>query len=248
MAKGKGGPNQKVLSATEKKAAAQAVKDAKTAAEEEAQLAKEWEKGANSRGQNRAEAAALKADEAARKRAEKLALLAEEEANIGSSGKVKKAPTLSKHGKNKKKDDLALLENALVGAADKKVKAQRQAARQREQAQAASVKKEEKPLDPMMENTNKMIAGTEDNLLGRAANKAAMEESAASGIDGALSAFDISSGPQTVPSAKALFKAFEERNLPIVKEDFPGLKLSQYKEKVFQMWKKSAENPANQAP
>ena len=34
--------------------------------------------------------------------------------------------------------------------------------------------------------------------------------------------------------------------MPQVKEDYPGLKLSQYKEKIFQLWKKSPENPANQ--
>ena len=31
-----------------------------------------------------------------------------------------------------------------------------------------------------------------------------------------------------------------------MKEDYPGLKLSQYKDKIFQKWKKSPENPANQ--
>eukprot|EP00536_Pseudo-nitzschia_multiseries_P009044 jgi/Psemu1/306262/fgenesh1_kg.245_\ len=47
-------------------------------------------------------------------------------------------------------------------------------------------------------------------------------------------------------STKGLFKAYEERMMPEVKQDYPGLKLSQYKEKIFQMWKKSPENPANQ--
>lgn len=31
-----------------------------------------------------------------------------------------------------------------------------------------------------------------------------------------------------------------------MKEDLPGLKLSQYKDRIFEMWKKSPENPANQ--
>jgi len=97
-------------------------------------------------------------------------------------------------------------------------------------------------------NTQNLIAGTEDDLVGRSANKAAMEENAVSGIDGALSNFNIMAGPQAATKVKGLFKAFEERMLPEVKQDYPGLKLSQYKEKVFQMWKKSPENPANQAP
>lgn len=249
MGKVKGGPNQKVVAANEKKAAAQSVKDAKTAAAEEAQRQKEWNEGANLRGMTKAEAAAAKADEAAKKRAEKAAMLAEEEANLSGS-KVKKTPVLSKKGKNKKMDDLSLLEGALVGAAEKKVKAKRQADRLKEQQQKeeeARRKEEEKPLDPLLANTENMIAGTDDDLVGRAANRASMADNQASGIDGALQSLDISAGPQSAPSAKALFKAFEERKLPEVKADYPGLKLSQYKEKVFQMWKKSPENPANQA-
>ncbi len=249
---GKSGPNQKVVAAADKKAAAQSEKDAKAAAAAEAQRTKEWNDGANLRGQAKADSAAARADEAARKKAEKAALLAEEEAILAAGGKPKnKEPTLSKKGKAKKKDDLSLLEGALVGAAEKKVKAQRQAERLKEQKQKeeeAKKNEEEKPLDPLLANTNVMIAGTEDDLVGRAANQASMTENHASGIDGALESLNISAGPQAAPSGKALFKAFEERMLPEVKAGYPGLKLSQYKEKVFQMWKKSAENPANQLP
>ena len=250
MGPNKGGPNQKVVAANEKKAAAQASKDAKTAAAEEAQRQKEWTQGANVRAQTKSEEAASKADEAARKRAEKAALLAEEEASSGLS-KAKKTPTLSKVGKNKKKGDLSLLEDALVGAADKKLKAKRQEERMKEQKlkeEAAKKKEAEVPMDPLLANTQTLIAGTEDDLVGRSANKAAMEENAVSGIDGALSSLNIMAGPQAATKVKGLFKAFEERMLPEVKQDYPGLKLSQYKEKVFQMWKKSPENPANQAP
>jgi hypothetical protein len=31
-----------------------------------------------------------------------------------------------------------------------------------------------------------------------------------------------------------------------VKADYPGLRLTQYKEKIFALWKKSPENPENQ--
>jgi hypothetical protein len=46
---------------------------------------------------------------------------------------------------------------------------------------------------------------------------------------------------------QALYNAYYERQLPIMKEDLPGLKLSQYKDRIFEAWKKSPENPANQA-
>jgi hypothetical protein len=47
--------------------------------------------------------------------------------------------------------------------------------------------------------------------------------------------------------ACACAQAYEERMLPVLKEDLPGLKLSQYKERIFEMWKKAPENPMNAA-
>jgi len=44
---------------------------------------------------------------------------------------------------------------------------------------------------------------------------------------------------------KALYSAFEERELARLKVDQPGLKLSQYKERIFALWQKSNENPQN---
>ena len=45
---------------------------------------------------------------------------------------------------------------------------------------------------------------------------------------------------------KAAFAAFEEREIARLKDEHPGLKLSQYKERAFSAWQKSPENPANQ--
>jgi hypothetical protein len=44
---------------------------------------------------------------------------------------------------------------------------------------------------------------------------------------------------------KALFAAYTEQMLPMLKQDLPGLKLSQYKERIFDMWQKAPENPRN---
>ncbi len=46
---------------------------------------------------------------------------------------------------------------------------------------------------------------------------------------------------------KAAWKAFEERTLVQLKQDKPGLKMSQYKEHIWRLWQKSPENPLNQA-
>ena len=231
----------------EKKAAAQAVKDAKAAAEREKQVDVEWSKGSNNRSAARSQAAVEKADEAARKKREKAALLAEEEADMSTIGKAKKTPSLSKKGK-KKKNDLSLLEDALVTGAEKKQKAKKRAEQLKAEklnAEAAKRKQQaEKPMDPLLANTENMIQGTKDNLVGRAANKA-LDGQDASGIDGALESMNIGVGGQPL-TTKQLFKAYEERMMVEMKEDYPGLKLSQYKDKIFQKWKKSPENPANQ--
>jgi len=147
----RGGPNQKAVAAKEKKDANKAIKDAEKQQHEEAAAAKSWAVGSNARGAAKAEAAAVKADEAARKRREKVrnglswisfsptgkkninkliltwslfrgksALLAEEEAATGS-GKVVKSKFGAATKKKDKKSDLSLLEDALVGDAEKKV-------------------------------------------------------------------------------------------------------------------------------
>lgn len=242
------GTNQKAAAAAEKKAAAQSVKDTKAAAEREKELQKEWSKGANLRGQKKSEDAAMKADEAARKRREKAELLAEEEANMGGS-KPKKGPKLSK--KNKKKNDLSLLQATLSESANKKAKAKKQADRLKQERLKAEEEKrkqrkeeEAKSMDPLLANTQSMIGETGDaELIGRAANKA-LDENGATGIDGALDALDISSG--NAPSKKALYNAFYEKKMIEMKEEYPNLKLSQYKEKISNLWKRSPENPDNQ--
>ena len=253
MGKAKG-VNQKAAAAAEKKAQHKAQVDAKKAAEHERELQVEWSKGANNRGAKRAEDAAAKADDAARKRREKAELLAEEEKQMGPGGKgAKKTSALSKKNKNKKKDDLSLLEDALVGAADKKAKAKRQAERRKEEEskrleQARNEKEKEKPVDPLLENTEKMIQGTADDLVGRKANVSAGVDGPSSGIDAALGSLSVGdSAVGAAPSRKALFKAYEERKMVELKEEFPNLKLSQYKDKIFQLWKKSMENPDNQS-
>lgn len=265
----KGGPNQKAVAAKEKKAAAQAIKDAEKSQQTEAATAAEWKKGSNQRGAARAEATANKADEAARKRREKEALLAAEEEAMGTGGKVKSkfGASSKKKGGGKKKNDLSLLADALVGSADKKLKEKKKMERiKREREAAAAVeraqkaKEEEKVKDPLMANTDSMLGivgnGGEDgdgdiaNI--RAANKASMAEIQASGVDSALSAMSLGGGAvggddrHPEKRMKAAYKAYEEKMFPEMKEQYPGLKRQQYLDKIFASWKKSPENPKNQ--
>lgn len=242
-------PNAKAVAGNSKKGE----NDAKKKAEQERKLQAaeeaEWEQGANARKAQKEEEAARKADEAARKRREKAELLAAEEAGLSSGGQAKGSGGAAAKQSNKKKpkNDIALLENALVSAADKKVRTKKFEQLQKQQEESKTKSKEEEKMDPLLANTELMIGAGEEGV-GREANVARMEADGASGIDAALQSLNIKSpvGPNEPKSAKALYNLFEERMLPQVKEEYPGLRLTQYKEKVWQLWKKSPENPANQ--
>ncbi|KAJ1980571.1 hypothetical protein H4R34_002410, partial [Dimargaris verticillata] len=46
---------------------------------------------------------------------------------------------------------------------------------------------------------------------------------------------------------KAAYAAYEERELPILKQEYKGLRLTQLKQLLWKNWQKSPENPFNQA-
>jgi len=254
----RGGTNSKVQAAMEKMNANKAIKDAQEAALRAQQEAKDWQKGSNTRKQNKMENAASKADEAARKKREKAALLqAEEESNGGGSGKVKSISGMQKKQMKKKKagNNFSMLEDSLVSAAETKTRAQKRSARlkrekeEQKQKEIASKKaNEDSKLDPLLANTNAMIGDLEDDG-GRKANIERGKNSEGSGLDGAMQALSIGNSTEDQhpeKRVKALHKAYEERMLVQMKQDYPGLKLSQYKDKIFTLWKKSPENPMNQ--
>ncbi|CAK9049383.1 unnamed protein product [Durusdinium trenchii] len=64
----------------------------------------------------------------------------------------------------------------------------------------------------------------------------------ASGIDAALSALDA--GVEKKP--KMTYAEYEARELEGIRQENPGLKMSQAKERCFKMWERSPENPKNQ--
>ncbi|KAJ3210027.1 hypothetical protein HDU67_005710 [Dinochytrium kinnereticum] len=87
-----------------------------------------------------------------------------------------------------------------------------------------------------------------------------LEEYSASGIDAALDLMEITEKGVTPVQVnkglvekhpekrmKSAWAAFEEREMPILKEENPGLRLSQLKQMLQKKWKKSPENPMNQA-
>lgn len=272
--RGGGGVNTKVQAALDKKKAHEAQQKGKEAQKAEERAAAEWSKGANLRKQSRLEAQVNKADEQLRKKREKEELLRQEEAanggsGGGSSGKPKAGMSgMQKKQQQKKKkkggNDISLLEDSLVAAADKKAKASKREARLKKEAEERKRKEmalkqtnEEASLDPLLANTNAILGVSEnDDILnresdvGRRANQQRGQDGPTSGLDGAIQSLSIgthtSADQHPEKRMKALHKAFEERMMIQMKEDYPGLKMSQYKEKIFVLWKKSPENPMNQ--
>jgi hypothetical protein len=239
----KKGPNAKQVAGNSKKAEVEAKKQAET--DRKAQLVEDasWKEGGNARGQARDQNSQQKSEEADRKRREKAELIAAEEAELGSGGKAVKSGISKKNaGKKKaKNNDLAMLEDALVKGADKKSKQKKEELLKKQQQQQQQGKKEEEKVDPLLANTAEMIGN--GDLVGRKANVARMQDEG-SGIDAALGSLKVGVGEKK--SNKALYNDFEKRMLPEVKGDFPGLRLSQQKEKVWGLWKKSPDNPDNQ--
>jgi len=84
---------------------------------------------------------------------------------------------------------------------------------------------------------------------------------AATGIDNALDILEVvtakmdkasvgqqAAGIERHPERrfKAAFEAYQERELPNIKKEHPGLRLQQYKDLLYKQFQKSPENPFNQ--
>lgn len=242
----------------EKKVASQAVKDADKARKTEAAIAADWADPTLAKKAAAANSAAAKTDEAARKKREKEALLAAEDAALGSGGKIKSkfGAATTKKGGSKKKDDFSLLEDALIGDAEKKAKEKKRLERlKKEREGMASIeaerkaKEEQANKDPLLANTEAMhglMPDGDDSLASR--NVATMSDVHGTGVDAALSAMSLGGGKtdeHPEKRMKAAYKAYEEKMMPEMKIQFPGLKRQQYLDKIFTSWKKSPENPMN---
>ncbi|PVH13861.1 uncharacterized protein CXQ87_001979 [Candidozyma duobushaemuli] len=73
----------------------------------------------------------------------------------------------------------------------------------------------------------------------------ALEALSLTGRDGGVAAKDIERHPER--RVKAAYAAYEERRLPEVKKENPGLRQQQMKHLIFKEFQKSPENPMNQA-
>lgn len=243
MGKKPSGVNTKVEAGNARKAAVKGAKDAKASAAAAAVESAEWAKGANARGESRKAEEERKKQEAEARKAELKRLQALEENNMTKiedksairKFKTKEAKELNRPWEDAlkpvaKKGSKGMLPPppapvAVAAGSGKLTQAQMRALREAEEAEYA--KKQSKKgitfeAPNFRENRNREIG----------------VEAEARSIESALDVLtmgdkDLEKHPER--RAKAAYKAFEEATMPELKSDFPGLKLSQYKQKLSEM-------------
>ena len=213
----------------------------KEKAEEEKLLNEYWNEGTNKRGEKKAQMEHEKQMEKMQKLKEKKELEEAENADIQSTNtKVKKT-------KKKKGDDFELLNEALKNAP--KTKAQKEAEqKQQEKLQKiaelervnAKLKEEKELLEKeKQQNIQKGMVYEHDNIMDMEVHNTLEEdEEVITGLDNILSSFSTEDSLS--------FNKFYHQQLPVMKKEYPGLRLTQYQQKIHVLWKKSPLNKNNQ--
>ncbi|KAG6969713.1 hypothetical protein JG688_00005215 [Phytophthora aleatoria] len=252
MGKKQGGANTKVEAAKAKKATAKAAKDAVKAATDAAAESAEWAKGSDTRAEKRRQEEERKRAEQEAKKTEKQKLLALEEHALDEDKHairkqkktVKEAakpwedalkPAVKKNNRGAKKPSAFAALQTNGGSSGKITQAEMVALREAEEARTVG-----KPGKKAIKFENNFQANR---------NRNQDDPTDARSLDAALDLLSV--GDKELEKhperrAKAAYKAFEEVMMPQVKEDYPGLKLSQYKQKLSEMWRRSPDNPLNQ--
>jgi len=239
-------PKQKAL---ERLALKEAEMLKKAEEEEERRQQTIWSIGADTKGAAKQAKKAAEETEKARKAKEKADLLAADEASAPSSKGVKKK-------KNVKGDDLDLLNQALAAAP--KTKKQKEMERKKKEQEerkkkeaaakaAADARKEAEKAEQEEAARRGITLGHSDSMMIKIENKLEedSDEVAVTGLDEAVSLLSVGGGPAENLSRKALYRAYFDKQLPVFKEEQPGLTLSQYNERIFDSWRNSPENPTN---
>lgn len=120
-------------------------------------------------------------------------------------------------------------------APTKVTRAQIEETLQKEDVQKAAVEKQKTHLEmPLEENINRRVLQE--------------GEVEARSVEEAIAALSVSAELDRHPERrmKAAFTAYEELNLPRLKQENPNMRLSQLKQLLKKEWMKSPENPMNQ--
>lgn len=205
----------------------QAKNDGASSAAKKAEDDAYWEAagaGVKSKAQSKRDASDAASDAAAANRAEAKRLAKAEDEEMATMGKPK--------GKGGGKKKMTKAEIAAIAETEALARMKARFAKAKEDKKEVSAEDYARAVDVVNDNAD------EDNV------------GQASGVDAAVAAMSALSANGAPPAPvstnmKAAFAAFQETELPRLKEDNPRLKKSQYDEQLSKMWKKDPRNPQN---
>jgi hypothetical protein len=209
--------------------------------EEEMRLNKYWDEGTNKRAEKREQLEQEKQMQKMQKMKEKKEL---EEAD---NNDIKNINVKIKKIKKKKGDDLDMLNEALKNAPKTKSQRefeQKQFEKLQKKKEANTIFTQRKIQTEILENEKQLniqkgMSYEHNNVMNNEIHNTLEEnEEFITGIDNILDTF---SSDKTIT-----YNSFYQQQLPIVKNEYPGLRLTQYQEKINALWKKSPLNKVNQ--
>ncbi|KAL5858548.1 hypothetical protein ACOSQ3_006006 [Xanthoceras sorbifolium] len=221
------GVNSKAEVARARKSATETERKEREAKEKEEQYWREAEGGKSRAAKKREDEAEKRAEAAARKaEARRLAELEEKELEKSMKKPDKKA-------------------NRVSVPVQKVTEAELQRRREEEQAELAKKAEESKKRHARTaaeEEYERMVLVTNTNRDEAIIEARSVEEA----LEKMVVADNLPVDRHPERRLKASFKAFEEAELPRLKEEKPGLTHNQYKDMIWKLWKKSPDNPLNQ--
>ncbi|KAL6882639.1 hypothetical protein ACP4OV_011329 [Aristida adscensionis] len=227
------GVNSKAEAARERRSAAEADRRASQERAKEEQYWAEAE-GPKSRAARRREEEAEKRAEAAARKAENRRL-AEAEAAAAAAASATSKPAARKAARVAAPAPKVTEAELARRREEERLRLEREAEAAKKRA-ARIAEEEEYERVVLVANTNR-----DDSII------------EARSVDEAIARMSIVDSQAALPAdkhperrLKATFKAFEEAELPKLKEEKPGLTLHQYKDMIWKLWKKSPDNPLNQ--
>ena len=194
-----------------------------------------WENGVDKRGLLKKQQLNDKHEEKMKNAKEKRELLAEEEKSLGSGKKAK--------SRKMKGDDFDLLNQSLAAMPKTKIQKEKEEKlrlkeEQRKLEQQKQIEKEEfleKQRQQEKELKYKNIVDNSNMMM----NKLDNNHNHVNTIDDAIDLLNDDS------DSTIAFKEFYKIQYALLKEENPNLRLNQYKERIYKLWKKSPDNPSN---
>nr|GMC62372.1 coiled-coil domain-containing protein 124-like [Ipomoea batatas]GMC62528.1 coiled-coil domain-containing protein 124-like [Ipomoea batatas]GMC62536.1 coiled-coil domain-containing protein 124-like [Ipomoea batatas]GME14676.1 coiled-coil domain-containing protein 124-like [Ipomoea batatas]GME18867.1 coiled-coil domain-containing protein 124-like [Ipomoea batatas] len=223
------GVNSKAEAARARKSAVESERKDREAREKEDQYWRQAE-GAKSRAAKKREEEAEKRAEAAAKKSEARRLAEQEEKELSKS--------LQKPDKKANRVSIPvpkMTEAELRRRREEEQAAMQKKAEEEKRKQSRVAEEEEYERMVLVTNTNRDDSIIEARTVDEALAKMTVVDNLPVPVD-----------KHPEKRLKASFKAFEEAELPKLKEEKPGLTHTQYKDLIWKLWKKSPDNPLNQ--